>query len=278
MPVRVVADSASDLPPDVTSKLDITVVPINVQFGDDVYRDGVDLSTDEFYRRLQTAPVFPKTSAPSPGTFRETYEGLAREAEAIISIHVASKLSATYNAARLACADFGFPVAVIDTETASMACGLLVIKAATAAREGASLAEIEALMKDAIPRTITYGVFSTLEYLRRGGRIGRAQAFVGSLLKLSPILAIRNGEVVPVARVRTRPRANERLCEIVGNLGPIEELAVMHATAPRDADAVADRLSSVYARDRAVRARVGPSMGTYVGPDAVGVSAIWRAG
>ena len=278
MPVKIVADSASDLPPEVAEELGITVVPVNVQFGDTVYRDGIDLSTDEFYEKLRKNTILPKTSAPSPGTFRETYERIAQNADAIVSIHVSSQLSATYDAARLACSDFDFPVSIIDTETASMACGLLVITAARAAQNGASLAEVEGLLRDTIPRTITYGVFSTLEYLQRGGRIGRAQAFVGSLLKISPILAISKGEVLPVARIRTRPKAIERMCEIVEGYGTIEDMSVMRTTDPAEAEALAQRLSSVYPIDRMYRANIGPAMGTYVGPDAVGVSLIWKSG
>jgi DegV family protein with EDD domain len=281
MPVRIVADSASDLPLEVARELGITVVPVNVQFGDQVYRDGVDLTTDEFYRQLRTSPVLPKTSAPAPGTFRETYERLAPEADAIISIHVAARLSATYDAARLACADLDLPVSVIDSETASMACGLLVITAARASNQGANLTEIEELLRDTIPRTITYGVFSTLEYLQRGGRIGRAQAFLGSLLKISPILAISKGEVLPVARIRTRPRAIARLCDIVGELGDIKDMSVMRTTDPQEAEDLAQRLSPVFPAERMYRASIGPAMGTYVGPDAVGIAAIWdgnRAG
>lgn len=277
MTVKIVADSASDLPPETAKELGITIVPVNVQFGERIYRDGVDLSTDEFYQQLRSSAVLPKTSAPSPGTFRETYETLAEDADAIVSIHVASRLSATYDAARLACTDFNFPVSVIDSETASMACGLLVITAARAANLGADLKEIEELLRDTIPRTITYGVFSTLEYLQRGGRIGRAQAFLGSLLKISPILAISSGEVLPVARIRTRSRAIDRLCVIVGRLGPIEDMSVMRTTDPQEAEALAHRLSSVFPAERMYRASIGPAMGTYVGPDAVGVSAIWKA-
>ena len=277
MPVKIVADSASDLPTEIAEELGITVVPVNVQFGDTIYRDGIDLSTDEFYEKLRTSWILPKTSAPSPGTFRETYEKIAQEADAAISIHVSSKLSATYDAARLACFDFDFPVSIIDSETASMACGLLVIAAARAAQDGASLVEIEGLLQDTIPRTITYGVFSTLEYLQRGGRIGRAQAFLGSLLKISPILAISKGEVLPVARIRTRPKAIERMCEIVEGCGTIEDMSVMRTTDPAEAEALAQRLSSVYPADRMYRANIGPAMGTYVGPDAVGVSLIWKS-
>jgi DegV family protein with EDD domain len=191
MKMKVVTDSTSDLPPPVVREFGITMVPALVQFRDKVYHDGIDLSTDEFYRKLQTNSFLPKTSPASPGTFGEVYSQLAREADGIVSIHVSAKMSATYDAARLGSVNLKCPISIIDSQTASMACGLLVILAARAAREGASLSEIEALVRAVVPRTVTYGVFSTLEYLYKGGRIGRAQAFLGSMLKLNPILAIR---------------------------------------------------------------------------------------
>jgi len=276
MTVKIVTDSTSDLPPEVVEEFDITVVPVNVHFGDEVYRDGVDLSTDDFYRKLRTSPILPKTSAPAPGIFSETYERLAQDADAIVSIHVSDNLSAVLEAARVGCSDLRFPISLIDSQTASMACGLLVITASRAAKEGASLEEIEALLKAVIPRTITYGAFSTLEYLYKGGRIGRAQAFLGSVLQLSPILAINRGEIVPVARVRTRPKAIDRLCEIVRDLGVPQEMSVMRTTEPREAEDLAQRLSSVFPPERMYRASIGPAIGTYVGPDAVGVALIWK--
>jgi DegV family protein with EDD domain len=148
--------------------------------------------------------------------------------------------------------------------------------AAKAARDGASLPEIESLVRDAVPRTITYGVFSTLEYLYRGGRIGRAQAFLGSVLKLSPILAISRGEVVPVARVRTRPRAVDKLCEILFSSGEPEEMAVMRTTDPADAEDLARRLAPLCPPERMYRACIGPAIATYVGPDAVGTAVVWK--
>jgi DegV family protein with EDD domain len=277
MKVKVVADSASDIPLDLAEELGITIVPVNVQFGEQIYRDRVELSTDEFYKKLQSNSVLPKTSAPAPGTFRETYEKLAKESDAIVSIHVSAQMSATCDAARLACADYNFPVSIIDSETASMACGLLVIIAARAALQGASQTEIEALLNDAIPRTITYGVFSTLEYLYKGGRIGKAQAFLGSVLKLNPILAISRGEVLPVARIRTRPKAVERMCEIVRDLGTIEEMSIMGTTNPKDTEDLANRLSPLFPTERIYHTTIGPAMGTYVGPDAIGVSVIWKS-
>jgi fatty acid kinase fatty acid binding subunit len=276
MNVKVVTDSTSDLPAEVVRELGITVVPALIQFGDKVYRDGVDLSTDEFYRKLQTNSLLPRTSAPSPGTFREVYSRLAQEAEAIVSIHVSAKMSATYDAARIGSTDLKCPISIIDSQTASMACGLLVIIAARAARDGASLPELEALVRTAVPRTVTYGVFGTLEYLYKGGRIGRAQAFLGSMLKLNPILAIRAGEIVPIARVRTRPKAIERLCEILRDSGVPQEMSVMSTTEPGEAEALAQRLSTLFPPERIYRASIGPSMGTYVGPGAVGVSVIWK--
>jgi len=277
MNVKVVTDSTSDVPAEVVRELGITVVPALVQFGDRVYRDGVDLSTEEFYRKLQINSVLPRTSAPSPGTFREIYSQLAQEAEAIVSIHVSAKMSVTCDAARVGSTDLKCPISIIDSQTASMACGLLVILAARAAREGASFSDIDALVRAAVPLTVTFGVFGTLEYLYKGGRIGRAQAFLGSMLKLNPILAIRAGEIVPIARIRTRPKAIERLCEILRDTGVPQEMSVMSTTEPEEAEALAQRLSALFPPERMYRASIGPSMGTYVGPGAVGVSVIWKA-
>jgi len=149
--VKIVTDSTSDLPREVAEELDITVVPVNVHFGDEVYQDGVDLSTDDFYRKLRTSDILPKTSAPAPGIFRETYEHVAQGADAIVSIHVSDNLSAVLEAARVGCSGLQFPISIIDSQTASMACGLLVITAARVAKEGASLKEITALVNKAIP-------------------------------------------------------------------------------------------------------------------------------
>jgi DegV family protein with EDD domain len=274
MKVSVVTDSTSDLPPEVARDLGITVVPAHIQFGEQVFLDGVELTTDEFYRRLQSSPTLPKTSPASISTFNSIYLRIAEEADSIISIHVAAKLSVTYDIARQASADLKCPISVVDSQTASMACGLLAIIAAKAARAGESLKDIEELVRQAIPNTVTFGVFGTLEYLARGGRIGKGQAFLGTLLKINPILAIRMSEVVPVERVRTRSRAVERLCEIVRGLGTLREMSVMRTTEPAEAEDVIRRLSSVFPPERVYRASIGPSMGTQVGPHAVGVALI----
>ena len=274
MRVKVVTDSTCDLPRKVAEELGITVIPVNVHFGDEVYKDGVELSTEEFYRKLQTNSVLPKTSVPSPGIFREVYQMLASKSDAVVSIHVAAAMSATCESAKLGAAELKHPILIVDSQTASMACGLLAVIAAGAARDGAGLADIKALLEDAIPRTITYGVFSTMEYLYKGGRIGRAQAFLGNILKISPVLAIRHGEILPIARVRTRHKAIDRLCDIIEGLGALKEMSVMQTTNPDEAEALAQRLSPVFPPERVIKATLGPAMGTYVGPNAVGVALI----
>ena len=274
MKVAVVTDSTSDLPIEVAADLGITVIAAQIQFGNRIYRDGVDLDTDEFYQKLRTSLILPKTSPASIGTFNEAYQRISSEADAIISIHVAANLSATCDAAKMASADLNCPVVVIDSQTASMACGLLAIIAARAARGGASLTEIENLVREAIPRTITFGVFGTLEYLARGGRIGKAEAFLGHALKIHPILAISAGAVVPVERIRTRPKAIERMCQIVERLGIPSEMAVMRTTDAQEAEKLAQRLSSLFPYERMYKASIGSSMGTQVGPDALGVALI----
>jgi DegV family protein with EDD domain len=274
MKVSVVTDSTSDLPPEVARELGITVVPAHIQFGEQVFLDGVELTTDEFYRRLQSSPTLPKTSPASISTFNSIYRHIAEQADSIISIHVAAKLSVTYDIACQATADLKCPISVVDSQTASMACGLLAIIAAKAARAGESLKDIEDLVRQAIPSTVTFGVFGTLEYLARGGRIGKGQAFLGTLLKINPVLAIKMSEVVPVERVRTRSRAVERLCEIVRGLGTLREMSVMRTTDPAEAEDVIRHLSSIFPPERVYRASIGPSMGTQVGPHAVGVALI----
>jgi len=274
MTVKIVTDSTSDLPVEVAAQYGITVVPALVQFGYETYHDGVDLSTDDFYTKLRTASEFPTTAAPSPAAFRDVYQRLAQESDAIVSIHVSSILSATCDAARHASSDLSTPVSVIDSQSASMACGLLAILAAKSAHEGASLEEIQARIANALPRTVVYGLFNTLEYLRKGGRIGRAQAFLGSMLNIKPILAIRHGEVLPVARVRTPSGAMARLCRIVQHLSPLDELSVMYTTNPEDLEVLIQLLAAYFPPERIYRARIGPVIGSYVGPGATGVAMI----
>jgi len=272
--VRVVTDSAADLPSDVIKKLGIAVVPLRVHFGEEVYLDGVDLTPEEFFRKMTAGAVLPTTSLPSVGTFAETYRKLADGADGIVSIHLSASLSGTYNAARLGSeeAQASCPIRVFDTLTVSLAQGLIVMAAAEAAQEGASLEEVFSLVEDAISRARVVFTLDTLEYLYKGGRIGKAQAFLGSLLSIKPVLRVQNGEILPVERARSKAQAVERLCQMVEGLPHIERLAVAHSTDVREVESLLERLSAICPRERILVRRFGATVGTYTGPGAVGIA------
>lgn len=272
--VRVVTDSTADIPQEVAAELGITVVPLYVHFGEQIYRDRVDLTTEEFYKKLFSHKVLPKTSAPSPDTFRQVYSRLSQESEAVISIHISPKLSATMESARLGSQDVDCPVSIVDSQGACMGCGLLVIMAAKAAADGATLKEVTELVTDAVPRTTFFGLVDTLEYLYKGGRIGKAQAFLGALLRIKPIIKVMDGHVLPVKRVRSRLKGINHIYEMVQKFGTISDMAIVHNTTPEEADNLAQQLSPLFPAERMYRAIFGPVMGTYVGPGALGVALI----
>ena len=213
MAVKIITDSVADLPPGVVDELGITVVPLNVRFGTDVYRDGIDLTAEQFYDKLENNQVLPVTSVPSPGAFAEAYDKLAEETDEILAIMVSSKLTATYEVAlqSIGLMKRKCRVEVIDSRWAVMAQGFIVMEAAKAANSGASLEDIMDVTRKNIPRVDFLSTFDTLEYLKRGGRIGKAQAFLGSMLKINPIITLRDGVVEPAGRTRSRTKAIERL-------------------------------------------------------------------
>ncbi len=276
MPVRVVTDSVSDISPAVADALGITVVPLNIVIDGVTYRDGVDLTTDEFYRRLESEQVQPTTSTPAPHVFTEFYDRLAEEADGILVITIGSKLSATGDSAlkaidamRKKCR-----VAVVVSELAMMAEGLLVVAAARAAREGATLDELIEITRRNIPRVGIRIAFDTLEYLKRGGRIGKAQALLGSMLGINPILGIKDGEVFPFARERSRAKAIDYMCRFVAGYSQIEELAVEDATTPEETRAFVKRLGEKFPEQRIFLSKVSPVIGTNVGPRVIGVAVL----
>jgi len=276
MTVKVVTDSTSDIPVKVAQELGITVVPLYVHFGNEIYQDGVDLSADEFYHKLVTESKLPKTSTPSSGVFTETYERLAAETDEIVSIHISTKLSATYNSAlvgkggmKVACR-----VEVIDSFSASIGLGLIVITAAKAALAGANLDQIKAMVTQTIPRTHYFGMVDTLEYLYKGGRIGKAQAFLGSVLNVKPLLVVRDGEVYPLERVRGRSKALARICELAKKFHQIKEMAIAHATTPDELEVLAERLAPLFPHGQIYKSRCGATIGTYLGPGCLTVAVI----
>jgi DegV family protein with EDD domain len=273
--VKIVTDSLSDLPQKVAEELGVSVIPLYVRFGTEVYRDNVDLSTEEFYHKLISSRNFPSTAAASIGEVVKVYQKLTEETDEIVSIHASSKYSAVYEVALRAKEEVKQKcrVEVIDTLSAIMGEGLLVIAAAEQALEGKSADEITADVRSLIPKTQVRMSFDTLEYLRRGGRIGRAQAILGSLLKVNPIAGIKDGETCPYGRERSRQKALEWLYRFATEFdGKIRYLAVEHATTPGEAEALADRLGSIYPREKIYLSQVSPVVGTHVGPHVVAVS------
>jgi DegV family protein with EDD domain len=276
MPVKIVTDSVSDISPAVAAALGITVVPLNLAIDGVTYRDGVDLTTDEFYWKLEHETIQPTTSSPAPSIFSEAYDRLAEEADGILVITIGRKLSATADSALRAVEAMKKKcrVAVVVSELAMMAEGLLVIAAAKATREGATLDELVKLTRQNIPRVGIRIAFDTLEYLKRGGRIGKAQAMLGSMLGINPILGIKDGEVFPFGRERSRARAIEHLCRFVAEYKKIDELAVEDATTPDETGTFLERLCSRFPRERVYLSKVSPVIGTNVGPRVIGVAVL----
>lgn len=271
--VRIVTDSASDLPPEMAAELGISVVPLQVIFGREVYRDGIDLTPEEFFEKLTSAPVLPRTSQPSVGAFEEVFERLCQETDSILSINLSSSLSGTYNSAQIARDSFRqrCNIEVIDSRLASMGLGLVAASCARLAREGADLREVSNYAKRLIPNVHILFAVETLDYLQRGGRLGRAQAFVGSLLNIKPLLKIEEGEVRPSEKVRTRGKALDRLVEFVELFPAIRELVVMHATTPADVDLLIKRIEPIVPREKIMVARFGPVVSTHTGPGVIGM-------
>ena len=268
MTVKIVTDSVADLPSQVVKELDITVVPILVRWGEELYRDGIDLTAAQFYERLKRSRIPPSTSVPSPGTFAEAYDKLAEEANEILAIIVTSRLTGTYNVAlqSIGLMKRKCRVEVIDSKCATMAEGFVVMKAAQAAQAGASLDEVMEVARKTIPRVDFLSTFDTLEYLKRGGRIGKAQAFLGSILKVNPLITLRDGVVEPAGRTRSRAKAIDRLCEFAMSYSHIEEIAIEEATTPNDADRIAERLSAKFPKERIYRSKPSPVIGAHTGP------------
>ncbi len=271
MAVKVVTDSSADLPAPLAKELGITVVPLYLRFGEEVYRDRVDISEDEFYQRLQHDPIHPSTTQPTPQDFIDVYQKLSKGADGIVSIHLSSKLSGTCNSALQGkeLIEKGCPVEVVDSQTLTMGLGLVSIAAAAAAKAGKSMQEVVAEATQAIPNIHLLGLLDTLKYVLLGGRIGKAKALLGSILNVKPLLSLQNGETVPAGQARTRSKGMDRLFEFAKNAVDIEDLAVVYNTTPDEAQSLAERIGSVFAREKIRIARVGPMLGVHMGPGAL---------
>jgi DegV family protein with EDD domain len=276
MSIRIVTDSNCDLPREIVEKHGITVVPMYINIGRKSYLDGVEMSRREFYEGLDDFEAHPMTSVPGPGQFFEVYERLAAEgASQVLSIHIGSSLSAVVNSARLAAEELErFPVTVFDSGNLTLGTGLQAIMAAEAAAEGRSMAEILDMLEDQRERTYCFAALDTLKFLRRSGRLTRFQSGLGSVLQLKPILKMHDGEV-EMERVRTRTRAIERVIELAEELGPLEELTLVHTHARDEGEMLWLKAQHLFPRKGApMSAEVTPVIGAHIGPGTVGFVAI----
>lgn len=278
--VRVVTDSTADIPPQVTSALRITVIPDDIIFGGQTYRDGIDITPERFRELLATNRHFPKTAHPGPGVFLDTYRQLGQDGAGIVSIHVGYHLSGMVRTAQSAAAELSpsVRVAVVDSQQLSMAQGWQVIAAARAAQQGASFEEVVALAQRLPPLAHAAVMLDSLDHVRRGGRIGRAAALMGAALRVKPLINVVDGHAAPLANVRTRRRALDRLVEHVSAKAPFLALAVLYVGVPEAASSLTDRLSALYPRDGILVSEVGAAVATHLGPGAVGVCLVHDTG
>ena len=270
--VGVVTDSTADLSPEVQARLGLAMVPLIVNWDGQTYRDKLDLSPAEFYRRLRTSKSLPKTGAPSLAAFEAAFREQLKEHTALICLNLAAALSGTFDVARRA-AESVDPqhIFVVDSGSVSVCIGWLAEMAVTLGNQGLPPDEIVEQINAARGRLRILALLETLEFLQRGGRIGRAAALAGTLLSVKPILSVHDGEVAPVERVRTMHGAVRRLVELVASAGPIERLGVMHADAPANAALVEDQLHQRFPDLAVDRGELGPVVGTHGGPGVIGV-------
>lgn len=276
MTVKIITDSLSDITSDVAQGLGITVIPLTVLFGHETFLDRVTITTDEFYRRLIQGTVWPTTTQPPPSTFVEAYNRLAEETDEILVITLSSKISGTYQSALNAksLVPKKCRIEVIDSLTVGMALGLVVISAAKAVQRGAKLDELVHHTRGAMPRSHIIMYFDTLKYLAKGGRIGKAQGLLGAMLSIKPILTMKDGEVAPLTRLRSKAAGMDYLYHFATGFTKIEELAVEHTTMPDDADKLVARLGSIFPKERIYRSTVSPVLGVHAGPGALAVTVL----
>ncbi|MFQ5886022.1 MAG: DegV family protein [Anaerolineae bacterium] len=273
--VAVVTDGGAAMPPELVEEYDIAVVPFQLMWEGETLRDGIDITPTQFYRRLRTAKSLPTTSQPLAGDFVRLYSELGGEAEAIASIHVAKEFSGTYNTALLAAKQAAtIPIEVVDSRTATMGLGFLVLEAARAATKGASLSEVVARVKSLIPKVHVLATLDTLEYLRRSGRVPTLKASLGSMLNIKPVFHLYDGQARLYAQVRSRKRAVQIMVEAMPETAERGGLhiAVLHADAPGEAQELKAQILSRFDPAEIYVAEFSPVMGTHTGPGLLGIT------
>ena len=274
--VAIVTDSISSLTQTMGQGFQVQVVPVYVSFGTESYRDGINLDAERFYRLLRDSKKLPTTSQPTVHDFVQLYTELSHQAEAIVSIHTSRKMSATVDSAQAASKELpDLPIHVIDSRSVSMGLGLMAIAAARAAAAGKDAARIARLVKDLIPKMNVIFTVETLEYLRKGGRIGGATALLGFALSIKPVLYMKDGQVEPLEKPRTRKRATGRVLDLMADrVGASEAVhaAVLHCAAPDEAQPLADQVAERFPCAELLAVEAGPIIGTHAGPGTLGVA------
>lgn len=272
--VKIVTDSASDIDREEAKQLGITLVPIYLRFGDEVYRDGVDMDCDEFYSKLTTSTVHPSTAAPSPGDFVAAYNQVAQETDEIVSIHITRKHSAVYDAA-LKGKEIAqernkkLKVEVVDSKGVTMWQGLVAMAAARAAQAGSNLQQVLAEARQTIKQLRVLALLDTMKYAIKGGRLGKGFVAVESLLQVKPLLTLRDGQLRPAGITRTRAKGIERLRDFLKSIPRAREVVIVHSTTPGEAHSLADYARSLFPGLVPRVVRLGPALGVHGGPGAL---------
>ncbi len=273
--VQVVTDSTAYFEPGVAERLGIHIVPLRVHFGDETFREGIDITPERFFRKLAESSVPPRTSPPPVEEFRAVYRELNKTTDEIISIHVSSKLSRTCEVATTAASALlgRCEIAVIDSLTVSLGLGILAKAAAEAANRGESLDSIVRLIRGMIPHIYVVFFVEALDYLERGGRIGQAQALLGTMLNIKPFLTVEDGEIIPMEKVQDRDKAIDKLFEFMAEFAHIEQMAIIQSTPEptQETDLLIERLEMVFPDLKFPILVYGPTLASHIGPDTLGV-------
>lgn len=271
MSIKIITDSTADLPSELAKEFGITVIPAYLRFGEVVYRDRISFSDEEFYKRMLEGTIYPVTEPATPDDFATVYKEVAHEANGIISIHISSKISATYNAAQQGkkLADLECPIEVIDSESISMGLGLLSIAATEIAQSKEAFPGVVNEVRRMVSNLPMLGFFDSVKYMARGGRINRAAAFFCSMLNIKPMLTTKNGEVEPAGHVYRRTTGIRRLNKFVKNIHGIQDAAVVYSTTPEEAQELAASIGTIVSAGRIFLAKMGPILGAHGGPGAL---------
>lgn len=268
MTVQVITDSTADISQDTAKQLGISIVPIYVRFGDKIYRDGVDITKDEFYSMLASSPVHPATSQPNPEDFSSVYKKYCDSKEGILSIHVSSKISGTFNSAQMAkkTLESHCPIEIIDSKLNSAGLGLVVTAAARAAKAGHRFLDVVNEAHKAVNQVGMFGMFETMKYLARSGRVNTTIAAASNLLHIMPLLTFHNGEIVRAGLVRTINRGMDRIRNFVKNNTPISELVIVHSQVADQANQLKERLREFIREENIYISELGAGLGVHGGP------------